>query len=146
MRNIAVFVNTYMEILVFAALFALIYLLIKRVVVNQIKDINGSLSKIASGDLEETVNVRSNEEFASLSDDINSTVDTLKRYIDEASARIDKELEFAKNIQSSALPGTFPESKAISLHTSACLFKSSITTRQSAFACSIYLLAIVIAA
>ena len=108
MRNIAVFVNTYMEILVFAALFALIYLLIKRVVVNQIKTINGSLAKIASGDLEETVNVRSNEEFASLSDDINSTVDTLKRYIDEASARIDKELEFAKNIQASALPNVFP--------------------------------------
>ncbi|MCQ2405302.1 MAG: SpoIIE family protein phosphatase [Clostridia bacterium] len=108
MRNIAVFVNTYMEILVFAALFALIYLLIKRVVVNQIKDINSSLSKIANGDLKETVNVRSNEEFASLSDDINSTVDTLKRYIDEASARIDKELEFAKNIQASALPNVFP--------------------------------------
>ena len=108
MRNIAVFVNTYMEILVFAALFALIYLLIKRVVVNQIKTINGSLAKIADGDLEETVNVRSNEEFASLSDDINSTVDTLKRYIDEASSRIDKELEFAKSIQASALPNVFP--------------------------------------
>lgn len=108
MRNIAVFVNTYMEILVFATLFALIYLLIKRVVVNQIKSINGSLAKIASGDLNETINVRSNEEFASLSDDINSTVETLKHYIDEASARIDKELEFAKNIQTSALPNTFP--------------------------------------
>ncbi len=108
MRNIAVFVNTYMEILVFAALFALIYLLIKRVVVNQIKTINGSLAKIANGDLNETVDVRSNEEFASLSDDINSTVDTLKHYIDEASARIDKELEFAKNIQASALPNVFP--------------------------------------
>ncbi len=108
MRNIAVFVNTYMEILVFATLFGLIYLLIKRVVVNQIKSINGSLAKIANGDLNETVNVRSNEEFASLSDDINSTVNTLKQYIDEASARIDKELEFAKNIQASALPNTFP--------------------------------------
>ncbi len=108
MRNIAVFVNTYMEILVFAALFALIYLLIKQVVVNQIKTINNSLARIANGDLNEMVNVRSNEEFASLSDDINSTVDTLKRYINEASARIDKELEFAKSIQASALPNVFP--------------------------------------
>ncbi len=36
------------------------------------------------------------------------TVAALKRYIDEAAARIDKELEFAKNIQSSALPSVFP--------------------------------------
>lgn len=104
MRNIAIYVNSFMEILVFAILFILIYLLIKRVVVNQIKQINGSLSKITGGNLDTVVDVRTNEEFASLSDDINSTVDTLKNYIDEASARIDAELEFAKNIQASALP------------------------------------------
>jgi len=76
MRNIALYVNTFMEILVFAVLFLLIYLLIKKVVVNQIKDINCSLAKITGGDLNEVVDVRSNAEFASLSDDINSTVDT----------------------------------------------------------------------
>lgn len=108
MRNIALYVNTFMEILVFAILFGLIYLLIKRVVVNQIKNVNGSLAKITGGNLDEVVNVRTNEEFASLSDDINSTVDTLKRYIAEASARIDSELEFAKSIQASALPNKFP--------------------------------------
>ena len=111
MRNIALYVNTFMEILVFAILFLLIYLLIKKVVVNQIKDINGSLAKITGGDLNEVVDVRSNAEFASLSDDINSTVDTLKQYIADAAARIDKELEFAKDIQSSALPNVFPKRK-----------------------------------
>lgn len=55
-----------------------------------------------------TVDVRSNEEFASLSDDINTTVDTLKCYIDEAAARIDKEQEFARKIQHAALPSVFP--------------------------------------
>ena len=107
-RNTAIYVNTFMEIIVFAALFAMIYLLINRVVVNRIKTVNDSLAKITGGDLDEVVNVRSNEEFASLSDDINSTVSTLKHYIAEASARIDKELEFAKNIQASALPNVFP--------------------------------------
>ena len=107
-RNTAIYVNTFMEIIVFAALFAMIYQLINRVVVNRIKKVNTSLAKITDGDLNEVVNVRSNEEFASLSDDINSTVSTLKRYIEEASARIDKELEFAKNIQASALPNVFP--------------------------------------
>ena len=107
-RNTAIYVNTFMEIIVFAALFAMVYQLINRVVVNRIKTVNKSLAKITGGDLNEVVNVRSNEEFASLSDDINSTVSTLKHYIDEASARIDKELEFAKNIQASALPNIFP--------------------------------------
>lgn len=108
MRNIALYVNAFMEILVFAILFVMVYMLIKRVVVNRIKRINQSLGRITSGHLDEVVDVRSNEEFASLSDDINSTVDTLKRYIAEASARIDAELEFAKSIQASALPNVFP--------------------------------------
>ena len=107
-RDNAIYVNTFMEIIVFAALFAMIYILINRVVVNRIQRVNDSLTKITGGDLNEVVNVRSNEEFASLSDDINSTVATLKRYIEEAAARIDQELEFAKNIQASALPNVFP--------------------------------------
>ena len=43
-----------------------------------------------------------------MSDVINSTVDTLKRYISDAEARIDAELAFAKAIQHSALPSVFP--------------------------------------
>ena len=107
-RNVVVFVNAYMEILTFAVQFALIYLLIKKVVVNNIRSVNDSLGKITNGNLDVTVNVRDNAEFTSLSDDINSTVDTMKRYIAEAAARIDAELEFAKNIQFSALPTVFP--------------------------------------
>ena len=107
-RDIAVYILMFMEITVFASLFALVYFLIKRLVVDNIREINRSLAKITGGNLDVTVNVRSNEEFASLSDDINSTVVTLKRYISEAEARIDKELEFAKSIQHSALPSVFP--------------------------------------
>ena len=68
------------------------------------------------GDLNVTVDVRSNEEFASLSDDINSTVSTLKRYIAEAAARIDKELEYAKQIQLSALPTNIPNGDDYSIY------------------------------
>ena len=126
LRNIALYVNTFMEILVFAVLFGLIYLLIKKVVVNNINTINRSLAKITCGDLDEVVNVRSSQEFASLSDDINSTVETLKRYIDEASARIDAELEFAKNIQISSLPNVFPafpKRKDFDIYASMCTAK-----------------------
>ncbi len=108
LRNIAIYINAFMEILVFAVLFAIIYILIKRIIVLNIKTVNKSLGKIAQGDLDENINVRSSAEFSSLSDYINTTVDTLKTYIDEASARIDQELEFAKNIQASALPSNFP--------------------------------------
>ena len=97
-----------MQILVFAALFVLIYVLVKRLVVDNIHRVNRALSRITDGELETVVDVRSHEEFASLSDDINTTVDTLKRYIADAAARIDAELEFARAIQHSALPSVFP--------------------------------------
>lgn len=105
---ISIYIAIFNMILVFSILFVLIYILIKKLVVNQIISMAGSLARITDGDLNEVVNVRSNAEFASLSDDINSTVDTLKRYIDEAASRIDKELEFAKAIQLSAMPNHFP--------------------------------------
>ncbi|MBR4981347.1 MAG: SpoIIE family protein phosphatase [Lachnospiraceae bacterium] len=107
-RDVSTYVSVFMEVLIFATLFVQIYYLVKGVVIDNIKKINISLAKITQGDLNVTVDVRSNEEFASLSDDINSTVDTLKRYIAEAAARIDKELEFARSIQSSSLPSVFP--------------------------------------
>ncbi|MBR5572805.1 MAG: SpoIIE family protein phosphatase [Oscillospiraceae bacterium] len=104
----SVYMLAFMETLVFAALFATIFVLIKKLVVRNIRKINKSLSRITEGDLSVKVDVRDNEEFASLSDDINSTVSTLKRYIDEAAARFDKDLEIAKKIQHSALPSVFP--------------------------------------
>ena len=107
-RNVSVGITTIMEVIIFFALFVLIYFLIRKLIVNNIERINDSLSKITNGDLNEIVDVRSHVEFASLSDDINSTVDTLKKYIADAAARIDAELAFAKAIQHSALPSVFP--------------------------------------
>ena len=77
-----------MEILVFLSLFILIVILVRKLVVQNIDSLNGSLSRISDGDLDVTVDVRNSEEFASLSDDINTTVTTLKKYIADASARI----------------------------------------------------------
>ncbi len=107
-RDTSVYNMVFMEILVFLALFINMYFLTKRVVVNNIHKVNNALEKITEGNLDEMVVVRDNEEFASLSDGINSTVSTLKYYIAEAETRIDKELELARNIQYSALPSVFP--------------------------------------
>lgn len=111
MRDASIYTSTFMQILIFATLFVFIYFLIKRVIINNLQKVNSSLAKITEGNLNVMVNVRSNAEFASLSDDINSTVKTLKKYIKEAAARIDKELEYAKQIQLSALPTNFPENE-----------------------------------
>ncbi len=107
-RNAAVMISAFMEVIVFAALFSVIYFLVKHLVVDNIHRINGTLAKITDGDLNASVDVRANKEFASLSDDINLTVDALKRAIDEAAARIDTELEYARTIQIGALPRVFP--------------------------------------
>ena len=108
MRDASIYTSVFMQILIFATLFIFIYFLIKKVIINNLQKINETLARITGGDLNVLVDVRSNEEFVSLSDDINSTVSTLKRYIAEAAARIDKELEYAKQIQLSALPTNFP--------------------------------------
>ena len=115
MRNASLYTSIFMQVLIFAGLFVFIYILIKRVIITNLRKINDTLGQITSGDLNVTVDVRSNEEFSSLSDDINSTVSTLKRYIAEAAARIDKELEYAKQIQLSALPTNFPDGEDYSI-------------------------------
>ena len=82
--------------------------LLNKHVVSGIEDINESLTKITGGDLTEKAEVSSSLEFKELSDGINHTVDRLKDMIEEADARVEKELEFAKRIQTSAVPNVFP--------------------------------------
>ena len=107
-RNVSLKVMTVMQILIFGLLFVMIFLLVRRLIVKNLHQVNNALSAITDGKLETVVNVRSHEEFDALSNDINATVDTLKRYIKEAEERIDAELAFAKAIQHAALPSVFP--------------------------------------
>ena len=116
MRDASLYTSIFMQVIIFATLFVFIYILIKRVIINNLQKINDTLGRITKGDLNVTVDVRSSKEFSSLSDDINSTVTTLKRYIAEAAARIDKELEYAKQIQLSALPTNFPKDEEFEIY------------------------------
>ncbi len=108
------------DILLFTVIYVLIAFLVNQIVVNNIKLINESLSKITNGDLNEIVSVRSSSEFASLSDDINQTVFALKGYIAAAEKRIEQELVAAKTIQEAALPKvfTFPNIDEFELYAS----------------------------
>lgn len=115
MTEVSDYISMLMELIIYAALFILIYFLIKRIILDNINKINTHLARITSGDLNVVVDVRSNDEFASLSNDINSTVETLKKYISEAEARIDAELEFARQVQSSSLPTVFPDRREFAI-------------------------------
>lgn len=106
-RDAGAYETALADILLFTVIYVLISMLVQEIVVHNLDLVNESLNKITNGDLNETVNVYNSSEFASLSDDINQTVDVLKGYIDAAEKRIAQELEFAKSIQESALPQNF---------------------------------------
>ncbi len=106
-RNAQAYETAFADILLFTVIYVLIAFLVRQIVVKNIDLINESLDKITNGDLNEIVTVRNSSEFASLSDDINQTVDALKGYIEAAEKRIEQELVFARTIQESALPRNF---------------------------------------
>ena len=97
----------FLEILIFTVLYLVISVLLNRLVVRNLDKVNGSLARITSGHLDETVAVRESSEFVRLSDDINTTVAALRGYIDAAERRMDEELTLAAAIQDSALPKNF---------------------------------------
>ncbi len=107
-RNAMVAFLLICNIILFIVVFILVSQLVQKVVIDGIYNVNDSLQKITAGNLDEEVKVNNNEEFASLSHGINSTVAALKQAISDAAARIDAELEFAKAIQTSSLPNVFP--------------------------------------
>ena len=107
-RDLSITVITVMEMIILAALFVDILLIIRRYVLKSLRDVNASLDEIESGNLDVSFDVRTSSEFSKLSNELNETVSTLKGYIAAEAARIDKELEYAKNIQTSILPSVFP--------------------------------------
>ncbi len=95
--------------------------LLQHEVIDGVESLNGSLSKITEGDLDEKADFRESLEFNELSDGINYTVDRLKELIKEAEKRIDTELSQAARIQASFLPREnppFPDRKEFELFAS----------------------------
>ncbi|MBP3893661.1 MAG: SpoIIE family protein phosphatase [Atopobiaceae bacterium] len=107
-RGLSTLIMNYMEVLMFAALFAAVYLIIRNKVVQSIWQVNDTLDDISQGDLKATVEVTSTSEFASLSQGINTMVESLRHAIEAEATRIDQELDYARAIQEGALPRTFP--------------------------------------
>jgi len=107
-RNSVMGWTTLSSLVLFAAVFVLISLLLNRVVARRIDETNEVLARVTAGDLDARVEVQDTREFESLSEGVNTTVDSLKNLIVEAETRMDEELATARAIQESALPQTFP--------------------------------------
>ncbi len=85
-------------------LFEIISVLVQRNVVQRIQLVNKSLGRIRAGDLDERVKVGGNTEFEELSFGINTTVDALKETMRQIEEKNRQEMEFAREVQNSALP------------------------------------------
>lgn len=86
------------------ALYFFISKVTKKTFVIPLTKVNNTLSAITEGKLEETVESRDFTEFSILSNNINSTVNKLKEYIEEANAKNAQDLENARLVQLAALP------------------------------------------
>lgn len=103
-RNQTAMILLFVNFVIFVTIFLLISKLLQDNVVDRIYHVNQSLSMIQNGNLDELVEVRNNAEFSVLSDGINATVHALKETMEEVAAKINQEMEFAREIQRSALP------------------------------------------
>ena len=102
--NMSTYVSIYLEFIIFAVVFFVIYMIVNRYVIQDLAEVNNKLDEITNGNLDVDINVNSTEEFAYLSNSINSTVGTMKELINKEAERINAELALAKDIQLSALP------------------------------------------
>ena len=97
------------QLVIFAALFALVSRMLRKRVAGAVRGIGDSLRRIAGGDLAGRADVRSSLEFSELSDNINATVDALRSAAEERIRRVEADLELGRTIQQAALPTEFPD-------------------------------------
>ena len=100
--------TTFLAVMLLAVVFVLASRLLKQTILRRVDETNGVLGQVTAGNLDARVEIHDSREFESLSNGINTTVETLKAWIAEAETRMDRELATAKAIQESALPRTFP--------------------------------------
>lgn len=103
-RNETAIILLLVNFIIFMIIFILVSKLLQDNVVERIYSVNQSLSLIQEGNLDEVIDVRNNEEFSVLSDGINATVHALKETMEQIAVKMNQELEFAREIQQSALP------------------------------------------
>ncbi len=107
LQNIIMVMILY--VLILSTVFAVLFLLLRKVVIEAVERTHFCLKQISDGDLEQKVDAGGSKEFVDLSNGINGTVDKLKQLIEDEKDRIRSEMENAKSIQTSIVPTTFPK-------------------------------------
>ena len=107
-RNSSLISMVIFVFLLFCMVFFQVSRMVQKLVIDGIFNVNGALSRITEGNLDERVDVSTSPEFISLSDGINTTVDALKEHIEAEASRIDADLALAKAIQLGNLQTVFP--------------------------------------
>ncbi len=105
-QNNILFVGLF--IMIFAAFFAAIFIMLKRLVIEDVEETHATLRRITEGNLEERVVAAGSLEFFELSMGINDMVAKLKSLIAAENIRVHRVLENARQIQTGAVPGIFP--------------------------------------
>lgn len=98
----------FSNLLVFLLLFVVVSFLLQHYVVRGIRQVTEALRRITDGDFNVRVEVEDTPEMSRLSADINAMVDTLQSMGEEKRDSMHRELELARSIQMSAMPGKFP--------------------------------------
>ena len=69
LRDVQIYETAFADIILFAVIYVLVYMLVQEIVIKNLNKVNASLDRITVGNLDEVVSVRNSSEFASLSDD-----------------------------------------------------------------------------
>lgn len=98
--------------IVFALLYGLVMLIVRRLVSESVRDANDILARIAAGDLNARLDIKGSAEFHHLSRGINKTVESLQMALQKVKEGFEREMGIARAIQEEALPRDFDLSRA----------------------------------
>lgn len=107
-RNAITYLLIMLELVIFTIMFMFIYGMLRKAVVRNLQTVNESLSEISSGNLDVKVDLRQNEEFSSISDDINMTVRNLRHYAKSVQELEESNRTLANHLQQYTAPVIFP--------------------------------------
>ncbi len=97
--------------IVFALLYGLVMLIVRRLVSESVRDANDILARIAAGDLNARLDIKGSAEFHHLSRGINKTVESLQTALLKVKEGFEREMGIARAIQEEALPRDFDLSR-----------------------------------
>lgn len=106
--HLTLLLSSFALILIFGLVMLLVFLILRKVVNQNLDKLNRSLEAMSHGIYENQDNNYSQDIFSKMSDNLNYTVGTLKENIQKEATKYDAEFELAHEIQISALPNAFP--------------------------------------